>query len=264
MCGIAGYSVSLGSRAARRLTAQVLLAGIAERGGDAVGYAHRGPEAVPSVHKRQGGASALLDALAVPDTSTQVLLHVRDYTKGHPSITANNHPVRHGRVVGVHNGIIRNDDDLLARHGIPREQPEMTVDSEVIFALVDAYGSDAKVFEELHGAMAAAWLDEREPGVLFLARGVGRPLWVGRGRRELVFASTRAALELAERTLRIGLRKSEIDEGRVLRVVDGRVESVARFKPDRSYREQGDLPAVRTPLEAATCLERLAALTAAA
>lgn len=264
MCGIAGYSVSPGSRAARTLTAQVLLTGIAERGGDAVGYAHRGLDAAPSVHKQQSGASALLDALAVPATSTQVLLHVRDYTKGHPSITANNHPVRHGRVVGIHNGIIRNDDELLAHHGIRREEPEMTVDSEVIFALVDAYGPDAKLFERLHGAMAAAWLDEREPDVLYLARGVGRPLWIGRGRDELVFASTRAALDLAERTLRIGLRKSEVDEGRLLRVVDGKVESVVRFKPDRSYRDHAEPPAVRTPLEAATCLERLAAITAAA
>ena len=39
---------------------------------------------------------------------------MRDYTKGHPSIAANNHPVQHGPVVGIHNGIIVNDDELLA------------------------------------------------------------------------------------------------------------------------------------------------------
>ena len=43
MCGIAGYSLSEGSRVERTLTAQSLLAGIAERGADAVGYAHRAP-----------------------------------------------------------------------------------------------------------------------------------------------------------------------------------------------------------------------------
>ena len=26
--------------------------------------------------------------------------------------------------------------------------------------------------------MATAWLDERRPGLVFLARGVGRPLWL--------------------------------------------------------------------------------------
>ena len=37
--------------------------------------------------------------------------------------------------------------------------------------------------EELRGSMATAWLDERRPGTLFLARGVGRPLWIGDGPR---------------------------------------------------------------------------------
>jgi asparagine synthetase B (glutamine-hydrolysing) len=41
MCGIAGFSVDPESSADRTLAAQALLAGIAERGADAVGYAHR-------------------------------------------------------------------------------------------------------------------------------------------------------------------------------------------------------------------------------
>lgn len=264
MCGIAGYSVSPGSEADRTLAAQALLAGIAERGGDAAGYAHRGTEGVVTVHTQRGGASALLDALAVPAATTQVLLHVRDYTKGHPSVAANNHPLRHGRVVGVHNGVIANDDELLGLHGIRRQEPGMTVDSEVILALVDAYGPGAATLEQLRGTMAAAWLDESEPEVLYLARGSGRPLWMGRGRRELVFASTREALELVERTLRLGLRKTALDEGRLLRVRAGKVESVTRFRPDRSQGGRGEPAAVRTPHEAATCLERLAVIAAAA
>ena len=47
--------------------------------------------------------------------------------------------------------------------------------------------------------MAAAWLDEREPELLYAARGTGRPLWLGEGRAGVVFASTRHALELVER-----------------------------------------------------------------
>ena len=49
-----------------------------------------------SVHKQRSGASAVLDRIAIPADAHQVLLHVRDYTKGHPQIAANNHPVRHG------------------------------------------------------------------------------------------------------------------------------------------------------------------------
>ena len=44
--------------------------------------------------------------------------------------------------------------------------------------------------------MAAAWIDEREKNALFLARGVGRPLWIGVGGHELAFASTVQALEV--------------------------------------------------------------------
>ena len=41
MCGIAGYSLTATSSLDRTLAAQALLTGIAERGADAVGYAHR-------------------------------------------------------------------------------------------------------------------------------------------------------------------------------------------------------------------------------
>src|SRR5918995_189649 len=163
MCGIAGYSLSADSRVQRTLAAQALLAGIAERGADAVGYGWRADDGAVEVRKRRSGASALLDELTVPAQATQVLVHVRDYTKGHPRIEANNHPVRHGAVVGVHNGIIVNDEELFAAYGFEREEPEMTVDSEAIFALVEHAGGDPRVLEQLRGSMATAWLDEPRP-----------------------------------------------------------------------------------------------------
>jgi glucosamine 6-phosphate synthetase-like amidotransferase/phosphosugar isomerase protein len=264
MCGIAGYSVGPESRVPRTLAAQALLAGIAERGADAVGYAHRSASAPVVVLKQRTGATELLEAIAVPDGAAQVLVHVRDYTKGHPSIDANNHPIRHGSVVGIHNGVIVNDDELFERHGFERAEPEMTVDSEAIFALVEASASEAKALEQLTGTMATAWLDDREPATLHLARGIDRPLWIGRGRHEAFFASTRAALEVVEDTLRFGLLKREVAEGRVLRLVAGRVAREERFRPDRSYREQSALPAVRAPHEGESCLERLAAIIAPA
>jgi glutamine---fructose-6-phosphate transaminase (isomerizing) len=263
VCGIAGYSLGTGSRLNRTLVAQALLAGIAERGADAAGYAYRSGSEL-TVHKQQTGASALLDAVALPDTVGEVLVHVRDFTKGHPTIVANNHPIRHGRVVGIHNGIIANDDELFVRHGLERETPDMTVDSEAIFALVDTLGTSAETLGELVGAMAAAWLDEREPGVLHLARGVGRPLWIGRGRHEVLFASTRTALEVAEDALRTTFLKSQVDEGRLLRLVDGAIAEERRWSPDTSFREKRSLPAVRAPQEGRSCLELLSALVAPA
>ena len=264
MCGIAGYSLSPDSSVPRTLAAQALLAGIAERGADAVGYAHRGSSSSVTVHKRRSGASELLDEVHVPAGSTQVLVHVRDYTKGHPTIEANNHPIRHGSVVGIHNGIIVNDEEIFARYGFRRAHPEMSVDSEAIFALAEYSESSCESLEELYGAMATGWLDERTPSTLFLARAVGRPLWTGTGGKELFFASTRDALEVVEQTLRLTLRKREVEEGTLLRIEDGRVARTERFQPEGSFVEETVLPAVRAPQEGISCLRQLAAIALAA
>ena len=221
MCGIAGYSLSASSDVERTLAAQALLAGIAERGADAVGYAYVTPGGRVAIHKQRSGASALLEQVVLPESVNEVLVHVRDYTKGHPRIEANNHPIRHGAVVGVHNGIIFNDDELMASHGFDRAEPQMTVDSEAIFALAELSGGAAEALGELRGSMATAWLDERRPGTIFLARGVGRPLWVGTGREETFFASTKAALEVVERFLQLKLRKRELAEGTLVVAAEG-------------------------------------------
>src|SRR5437762_4483589 len=246
MCGIAGFSLVESSALDRTLVAQALLAGIAERGADAVGYAHRSPGDAVSVHKQRSGASALIEDVTVPRSATEVLLHVRDYTKGHPTIEANNHPIRHGSVVGVHNGVIFNDDEVLASYGLQRAQEDMTVDSEAIFALAGHTDGRAEVLEELRGSMATAWLDERRDGVLFCARGTGRPLWVGEGEGATFFASTEHALELVESYARVPLQKRELAEGTLVGLSDGRVARYEHFTPNVEFEER-PLPAVRAP-----------------
>ncbi len=187
---------------------------------------------------------------------------MRDYTKGHPTVLANNHPIRHGSIVGIHNGIVVNDEELFDHYKIARAEPEMTVDSEVIFALMHAMGSGRRPLEELRGSMATAWIDERVSGRLFLARGVARPLWIGRARREVFFASTKSALEVVEGALRLTLRKREVPEGRLLHLDGGRVAREFRFRPDRAYRDDGVLPPVRAAHEGTACLAKLATLIA--
>jgi glucosamine 6-phosphate synthetase-like amidotransferase/phosphosugar isomerase protein len=263
LCGIAGYSLNRESAVDPTLAAQTLMAAISERGADAAGYCYRGPGLELEVRKRQAGASELLDEISVPATATQVLVHVRDYTKGHPSLNANNHPVRHGSVVGIHNGIIRNDEEIFARYGFERAEEDMTVDSEAIFALAELERSRANALEELYGSMATAWVDERDPDVLFLALGIGRPLWIGEGGQEFFFASTKEALELVERYVGVRLRKREVPEGTLAAAVDGRLVRSEAFQPDTSFTEEL-LPAVRAPEERQFCLARLAALATAA
>jgi glucosamine 6-phosphate synthetase-like amidotransferase/phosphosugar isomerase protein len=261
MCGIAGFSLDAASAVDRTLAAQALLAGIAERGADAVGYAHRGPNGQARLYKQQSGATALLDRVELPHDATEALVHVREFTKGHPTLLANNHPIRHGAIVGIHNGRIANDEEIFERYGIERAEPGMTVDSEAIFALVHRSGSDTGALEELRGSMAAAWIDDRVPVRLHLARGVARPLWIGRSRRELFFASTKSALEVVEGALRLTLRKHEVAEGRLLHLERGRIANEARFHPDRTYVSGTPVPPA-APHERASCLAKLALLTA--
>jgi glutamine phosphoribosylpyrophosphate amidotransferase len=201
--------------------------------------------------------------VSVPAGATQLLVHVRDFTKGHPSIAANNHPVRHGPVIGIHNGRIVNDDELLAEHSCARAEPRMTVDSEAIFALAAHSGHDARSLETLRGSMAAAWLDERERELLFLARGVGRPLWLGEGSAGVFFGSTRLALEILEHYCELRLRKREVREGTFVALEAGEVVRSERFRP-QPYLEEDRPPVVRAPGERDTCLSRLATIAAAA
>jgi glutamine phosphoribosylpyrophosphate amidotransferase len=166
-------------------------------------------------------------------------------------------------VNGIHNGIILNDDELLAPHTCARSEPRMTVDSEAIFCLAAHSRNNPRALEELHGSLAAAWLDARLPGTVFAARGAGRPLWIGSGRHEIFFASTRVALEVVERYLRLRLRKREIAEGTFLELAGARVVRSERFRSDKDYRDPIALPAVRAPQEGRSCLAALAALAAA-
>ena len=244
MCGIAGYSLSPDSQAEPTLAAQALLAGIAERGADAVGYASRGADGTIAITKLQGGASALLDEISLPAEASQALIHVRDYTKGRPEITGNNHPIRHGAVVGIHNGLIENDDALLERYGIERQEDDMTVDSEAIFALMELRRhrpSRARRAARCDGRR----LDGRaRPVVLYLARGVARPLWIGRtGHRSLLRVDTARARDRRGGPARAALpdrgARGPAAPGRRRR--DRPVEGPLPAGTER-YREEGVLP----------------------
>jgi glutamine---fructose-6-phosphate transaminase (isomerizing) len=264
MCGIAGYSLSSDSNVDRTLAAQALLAGIADRGADAVGYAFRpNGDGYSTVVKQRTPASRLLERIHIPQEAVQALIHVRDYTKGHPSISANNHPVRHGPVVGIHNGIIVNDDEILENFECARAEPRMSVDSEAILALAAHSCADAHAFDELRGSMATAWFDEREPDLLYVARGAHRPLWFGLGRDAFAFASTKHALEVLERYAHLKLRKREVREGTLFTVRNAEIVAQEEFRPDHEFVEEEQLPAVRAPGEREACLSTLAALLAA-
>ncbi len=235
MCGIAGFSFTSDCAIDVAQATRVLLASVAERGADAAGCAYEDPASGLVVNKQPGGASRFLEVVEVPPTVRQMVLHVRDFTKGRPSLMANNHPIRHGAVVGVHNGKISNDDAVFARLGRTRFEPGMTVDSEAIFAALDHCDDDqAAGLEHVKGSLATCWFDQRRPGSLFLARGYGRPLWTATTRRgdALIWTSTLEALEITEDFLGIQLHKRPVRPGSILEVRDASIISRSRFRAD--------------------------------
>jgi glucosamine 6-phosphate synthetase-like amidotransferase/phosphosugar isomerase protein len=257
MCGIAGYSRSERSALDAHEAARVLIASVADRGADAAGSAWRAADGTVLVDKQPGGALGFLERLDVPADLTQILLHVRDHTKGRPSLPANNHPIRHGSIVGVHNGRIENDEQIFRRLRCGRAEPGMTVDSEAIFAALHWVGDRSESLESLRGALAVGWFDDREPERIFLARGYGRPLWIAStaDERDIVWASTLEALEITEEFLGVRLHKRPVRPGTILEIQDGRIVRRSSFRPDASavWLENP----VASPAERDACLAHL-------
>ena len=211
------------------------------------------------VHKQRSGASGMLERIVVPPDTRHVLLHVRDYTKGHPRIAANNHPIRHGSVVGVHNGRILNDDELMAYHGFERAEPGH--DRRFGGHLRRRRG-DRVERGRIRGDSAARW---RPPGSTSARRSsstspAAPAVRSGSARRAASSSSPPPcdALEIAEHYTGLRLRKRELAEGTLLALDGPRAVRRELFVPDATY-EADPLP--RRPLaarERAFCLQRLA------
>jgi glucosamine 6-phosphate synthetase-like amidotransferase/phosphosugar isomerase protein len=235
MCGIAGFSVANVAGFDGTAVARLLVAGIAERGRDATGFAYHGPDGRVHVVKDSIPLAEFIGRVELPAHASEAIMHVRDYTKGVPGLNDNNHPIRYGRVVGVHNGHLSNDDELFERWNRPRSTPTISVDSEAIMMLVDTLGDASAALEHVRGSAAIAALHDGETGRLTLARRASRPLVVARGEGILLFASTREPLDLAARALRRHLHVEEIGEGRALEVRGGEVVARSRFRVDRRH-----------------------------
>lgn len=160
-----------------------------ERGREASGVALINRDSSFRLCKQPVPASELVqmepyqNIMTALDSETTCLLgHARAPTKGSKWNNANNHPLLVGHTVGIHNGIIDNDDDIFTLSGFPRAGE---VDSEVIFKLLDHIGpiSDNGSYPSrvqrqialLEGVFATLSVDLRRPTRL-LALKYLRPL----------------------------------------------------------------------------------------
>lgn len=107
----------------------------------------------------------------------QIIGHCRMPTKGTPLNNENNHPIVTKSFVGIHNGVIFNDDQLFNNYKNNFER-DGEVDSEIIFKLIEKYYADYRNMpkaiqsanSELFGGMACAFITTKNPYLLWLFR----------------------------------------------------------------------------------------------
>lgn len=192
MCGIAGFSLTEGSKTNARLLAHHLLKGIETRGSHASGFAYVNSDGEVGVYKQPKPGSQLSLA-ELPRRSDTVVLHTRFATQGSPQDNHNNHPVvsKDSKIALVHNGVISNDFRFRDELGLTKADGE--VDSLVIPNLIAQQG--IKSLSRLGGYAAIAWVNVNARGVLNIMRLKQSPVhytWLHDG--SFVFASTEAIL----------------------------------------------------------------------
>lgn len=157
-----------------------------KRGRDATGLAATMQNGKIVVSKNPTPSPIFIDdaafKLLMDRNPLSVIGHVRAATKGSPMINGNNHPIMAGNIVGVHNGVIQNDEYLTKHYNLKRNA---IVDSEVIFRLLDKLGPLDKmgiqrVLSLIKGHYALAFQNAEQPEKIWLVRGPGRPLVVAR------------------------------------------------------------------------------------
>ena len=207
----------------RTLAAQALLAGIAERGADAVGYALPRADACLSRSikqrlRRERAAGSVL----VPARATKLLVHVRDYTKGHPRSRPTTTPSGTAPSSGIHNGIIVNDDELLAG---ARFRARRAADDRRLRGDLRARRARVGSSRGRSSSSAARWRPpgstSASPASSIVARGVGRPLWTRRGPRGALLRFDEGGPGDRRALLGLQLRKREIGEGTLVHVSAG-------------------------------------------
>ncbi|NQU95493.1 MAG: hypothetical protein HQ549_04610 [Candidatus Omnitrophica bacterium] len=199
MCGIFGFTIKNKPNLTKedlKDMASILFKLSARRGHEATGLAiaHHGKISVykqPTSYREMlegEGFNNFLNRFQTSSASpgrpkhitTPITLigHTRLVTSGIQVLHENNQPIISNHIVGVHNGIIANDDNLAKRHLPSKRMPRS--DSTLLFELIDKFYSDtgelkaaiSKVYSEILGSASIALFSDDQSG-LTLATNTG-------------------------------------------------------------------------------------------
>lgn len=178
MCGIVGFT-------GNHQAAPILLDGLSKleyRGYDSAGIAVRDSDSAPKIIKEKGKLKNLIE---MTDNGRSVhgtcgIGHTRWATHGDPSTTnAHPHSSDDNNVIGVHNGIIENYQELrekLIKNGYTFKSQ---TDTEVAIKLIDYYNkkysappveSIARAMVRIRGSYALCIMFKDFPGEIYCAR----------------------------------------------------------------------------------------------
>tara|TARA_R100001082_G_scaffold29110_1_gene14647 strand:- start:844 stop:1980 length:1137 start_codon:yes stop_codon:yes gene_type:complete len=231
MCGIFGFAKTSNSQSDHQLeilkrTFTYLTEESSRRGTDSTGFSIMNPvdrytykTLTDSVTlTRTNEWQNVIDKI---DRKTSIVLgHTRFATTG-AKVVNNAHPFTIGEVVGIHNGVIYNYNQVARSLGKTIPQ----VDSEVIFQSLNRLDK-SKAFENINGDFAVAWAKENNT-TLHLARESGRPMVVSYWKKAkvLFFASTRSIMEDAM-----------IDAGLVLKIKNVSKDKIYSYNTNKFAR----------------------------
>lgn len=224
MCGIAAVSLNPDDTKmdVGRISA-ALLAGIASRGPDATGAAwyDMDKDAV-MLTKIPVPVAKFLEARKeiLPVTTPTMILHTRMGTHGSKANRLNNHPIRHGNIIGVHNGVLWNHGEIFKSLGAKNLGD---CDSEAIMALLSGGADPTEVLSDIAGDAAVAWINLDDPDDLHIARVVDRPVHISQTEEgSLVMASTKEAVASALKDSGLtAVYSFEMEEAKYMRVRGG-------------------------------------------
>jgi len=230
MCGIFGVAFQCGAGLSSKLLGRAIqqVARDAEsRGKDSSGLGLRDPAGAGlSVYKGNLRVSELLSNREVADAMSSfkrqhdlathgvsvAMGHSRLVTNGSQLHEYNNQPVIKGPVLGIHNGIITNEEDIWRQH--PSMRKEFEIDTESMLALIGSFQKERATVSDAieragamcEGTYSLALLFRNLP-VLALTTNNGSLYYLSDGGSWLVFASEAWPLQKLRSDLPTELRK---------------------------------------------------------